>query len=501
LEVRVEPGKPEEFATELLALYVFEGANGEQTAPAVSAVDRALGGAIQQILDSGDFRGKLEETSLYYTRGAIPARRVLLVGMGKREKFGADQGRRAAAAACRLAAKLGVKTFATASPFSGVEGIGTAECAQATAEGLFLGGYLFKKYKTEELEELREVDECTLLCAPGPEAEEVGAGVETATKIMSAVQMSRDIINGPGSDVTPIYLAERAQELARSYGLTCTVFDRAQMEEMGMGAMLGVARGSAEPARFIVLEYNANKTDAPTFAIVGKGITFDSGGISIKPSEKLDEMKYDMAGAGVVLGVVRAAAELGLACRIVGIMPATENLPSGTALKPGDILKSLSGKTIEVVNTDAEGRLILADAVTFALRYKPTAIVDLATLTGACVIALGHHASGMLGNNPDLTSKIKAASEKTGEKVWELPLWEEYLEQLKSDVADVKNTGGRPGGTITGAAFIGKFVGDTPWVHLDIAGTAWADKERSYLAKGATAHGVRLLIQMLRDWT
>jgi leucyl aminopeptidase len=267
-----------------------------------------------------------------------------------------------------------------------------------------------------------------------------------------------------------------------------------------MNALLGVAKGSAEPARFIVLEYRGGAKEHPPVALVGKGLTFDSGGISIKPAEKMEEMKSDMAGGAAVMGAIMAAADLRLPVNIVGLIPATENLPGGRAYKPGDILKSLSGKTIEIISTDAEGRLILADALTYAERFKPVAIIDLATLTGACVIALGDLAIGMLGTDKELKNKLRDAAEKTGERVWELPLWEDYHELIKSDVADFKNTGGRPGGAITAAAFLSKFIGKSPWVHLDIAGPAWLTKDRSYIPKGATGIGVRLLVQFLKDW-
>jgi leucyl aminopeptidase len=277
------------------------------------------------------------------------------------------------------------------------------------------------------------------------------------------------------------------------------VLDAGQMKELGMNALLGVARGSDEPPQLIILEYRGGKKSSPVIALVGKGITFDSGGISIKPSDKMDQMKTDMAGGAAVIAAVRAAAELGLPVNLVGIVPATENLPGGKAYKPGDIFKSLSGQTIEVVTTDAEGRLILADALTYAGRYKPAAIIDLATLTGACIVALGDHVIGMMGTDDDLKREIRVAAELTGEKVWELPLWEEYHELIKGDAADYKNSGGRAGGAITAAAFLSKFTGGYPWVHLDIAGPAWLTKEKPYIPKGASGVGVRLLIQFLRN--
>jgi leucyl aminopeptidase len=271
------------------------------------------------------------------------------------------------------------------------------------------------------------------------------------------------------------------------------------MEKIGMGAILGVARGSLEPPRFIILEYGRARKGRRPIVLVGKSITFDSGGISLKPSEKMEQMKDDMSGGAAVLGALRAIAQLKLPLHVVGLLPATENMPSGTAIKPGDILKSLSGKTIEVINTDAEGRLCLADALTYAARYKPEAIIDLATLTGACVVALGNYAIGVMSRSPELMERIKRAGERSGERVWELPLWEEYNEQIKSDIADLKNVGGRGAGSITAGLFLHKFVGDYPWVHLDIAGTAWIETDRPYCPKGATGVGVRLLVEYLSD--
>jgi leucyl aminopeptidase len=272
-------------------------------------------------------------------------------------------------------------------------------------------------------------------------------------------------------------------------------------EKLGMGSFLSVARGTDEPARFIILEHKPRvKKSIPTVVLVGKAITFDSGGISMKPASNMEEMKTDMAGGAAVLGTLQAIAEQKPPVHVVGLVPATENLPSGHALKPGDIVKPMSGKTIEIISTDAEGRLILADALTYALRYKPSAIVDMATLTGACIIALGNEVSGIMGNNDNLIEKIRSAAEVTGEKVWQLPLWEEYGELIKSDIADIKNAGGRPAGTITGGYFLKEFVGETPWVHIDIAGTAWTKKDRPYIPKGATGVGVRLLVEVIENW-
>jgi leucyl aminopeptidase len=297
--------------------------------------------------------------------------------------------------------------------------------------------------------------------------------------------------------MTPTRLAEEAQKIDRERGVKTTVLERRHMEKLGMGAILGVARGSQEPPKFIILEYKCGDRKRRPIALVGKSITFDSGGISLKPAENMEQMKADMTGGAEVLATIRAAARLRLPLNLIGILPATENMPGGRATKPGDILTTLSGKTVEVQNTDAEGRLILADGLAYATRYKPQALIDVATLTGACMVALGQFAIGMLGNDDALKRELQRAGEKAGERVWEMPLWDEYFEQLRSDVADMRNIGGRGGGMITAALLLSKFVGDSPWAHLDIASTDWSDRERPYIGKGPTGTGTRLLVQYL----
>jgi leucyl aminopeptidase len=323
--------------------------------------------------------------------------------------------------------------------------------------------------------------------------------VQKAQIITQAVYFTRDLISAPSNEMTPSIMALKAREIAKKKNVICKVLDKAKMKELGMNSLLGVAQGSNEEPKFIILEYSGGKKNEAPVVLVGKGLTFDSGGISIKPAEKMDEMKSDMSGGAAVMGTVMAAADLELPLNIIGLIPATENMPGGKAYKPGDILKSYSGKNIEVINTDAEGRLILADALTYASKYKPAAIIDIATLTGACIIALGDDVIGMLGTDDKLKKEINKAAENTGELVWEMPLWECYHEQIKSDIADYKNSGGRAAGTITAAAFLSKFVGDFPWVHLDIAGPAWSSKDKPYIPKGASGVAVRLLVEFLRN--
>jgi leucyl aminopeptidase len=374
------------------------------------------------------------------------------------------------------------------------------ESAQALTEGSMLGLYRFLKYKTdEENDRKKDVQELTILTENAYQVKALQKSVRTGELIAGSAAMVRDMVSSPGADMTPTVIAGIAKDIAEKHKLRIQVLERDRMRKLGMGALLGVASGSAQPPKFIIVEYRGGG-NKPFIALVGKTITFDSGGISIKPSENMDKMKDDMSGGAAVLGAIQNAASLRLPLNIAALLPATENMPSGSAYKPGDVLKTLSGQTIEIVNTDAEGRLILSDALAYACRYKPALIVDIATLTGACRIALGQEAVGMLGNDDAFKQKMREAGEKTGERVWELPLWEGYFDLIKSDVADMKNSGGRDGGVITAAALLSKFVQKYPWVHLDIAGTAWTEKDRSYTPKGATGIGTRLLTQFLRDY-
>ena len=307
-------------------------------------------------------------------------------------------------------------------------------------------------------------------------------------------------MNRPSNDKTPIMLSDEARRMAGRFGLSCEILNEAAIKRLKMGGLLGVAKGSKEPPRFIILGHNKNAKNLDTIVIIGKAITFDSGGISIKPSENMEKMKYDMSGGAAVMGAMQAAARLKIPLRIIGLIPAAENLPSGAAQKPGDIVRMHDGKTVEIISTDAEGRMILGDALSYAKSYKPKAVIDLATLTGACVIALGNDAIGMMGTDDKLKDKVKEAGELSYERVWELPLWEEYGELIKSDIADIKNVGGRPAGTITGGYFLSRFIEKTQWVHLDIAGTAWEEKGRPYKPKGATGVGIRLLSELFINW-
>jgi len=495
MDIRVERCRAEKFPCEILLLFSFEAP--EPLEGPIKSVDLEWKGFINTLMSQGDFKGELFQCQLFHTQGALPAKRVLLTGLGKRREFDLEKWRGTSSKAGQFIRDFGMKQFTF--QMKRLENLSEEELAESFVTGLLLGTYQFNEFKTLEREKIKEIEEVMLLGETDEEIKRIGEGLKRGKIISEAVCMARDLVNGPSNKITPTVLAEKAQGIAKDHAMDIQVLEVSQAEAMGMGAFVAVAKGSQEPGKFIVLEYNKGKV-FDTIALVGKGITFDSGGISIKPSEQMDRMKDDMSGAAAVLAAMQAASKLQLPLSLVGIIPATENLPSGKAYKPGDILKTLSGQTVEVISTDAEGRLILSDALSYSLRYQPKAIIDLATLTGACVIALGDYVIGLFGNDEPLLKRVEEASDKTGEKVWRLPLWDEYFEYLKSDTADFKNVGTRAAGAIIGAIFLSKFVDKTPWIHLDIAGPASIEKERPYIPKGGTGVGARLLIQLLRDW-
>ena len=495
MEIRVEQGTAETYPCELMLLFAFE--SPEELIGPMRAADVAWRGFISALMKQGDFKGELHERRLVYTQGALPAKRVLLTGLGKKSEFDLEKWREASSKAGQYIKEAGFRQFAVA--VQNLDRFSETELAEAFVVGLLLGTYQFNEFKTLEREKIKEISEVVLLADPAEAIRPVQEGMRTGKIISKAVNGARDLVNGPANIVTPTFLAERARELAKNYGMEHQTLEVGEAEAMGMGAFVAVARGSQQPGKFVVLEYNKGR-GLDTIALVGKGITFDSGGISIKPSERMERMKDDMSGAAAVLVTMQAAAELQIPLHLVGIMPTTENLPDGRAYKPGDILKTLSGQTVEVISTDAEGRLILCDALAYSLRYQPRAIIDLATLTGACVVALGDYVIGLFGNDEGLLKRVEEASARTGERAWRLPLWDEYFEYLKSDVADFRNVGTRAAGAIIGGIFLSRFVEKTPWVHLDIAGPASIDKARPYIPAGGTGAGVRLLIQFLSDW-
>ncbi|NTU83025.1 MAG: leucyl aminopeptidase [Chloroflexales bacterium] len=450
------------------------------------------------LLEAADYSGHLKQSLLLYPRGAVTPRRLLLIGLGKLDAVTADGVRQVAALAAQRARELQVAAF-TISPLADLP-LPPETLAQAFAEGLELGAYSYSRYKTGlSKEQTFAVERVTVFTSGAEEA--LRAGVTTGQVVARAAALARDLANGPGNDITPAALGQVAIELGERAGLRVTVLEEPELVEHGFGGILAVGQGSANEPRFIVIEHGQQAVGRPTICLVGKGITFDTGGISIKPAEKMDDMKMDMGGAAAVLGAMQAVAELGLPLHVVGIVCAAENMPSSTAYRPGDIVTTLSGKTIEVLNTDAEGRIVLADGLFYAQRYEPAAIIDLATLTGAIMVALGPHAIGLMGTSQELADRLGRAGEATGERVWQLPLWDEYREMMKSEIADLKNTGGRYGGAISAAGFLAAFVGDYPWCHLDIAGTAWVERPlKAYQSRGATGVGVRLLVELLRGY-
>lgn len=504
MDITVLAGAIQAVEDELIVVNLFEGV--EKPGGATAAVDQALGGAIGDAVAGGDFKGKKGETAVFYTRGALPARRVLVVGLGPQEKFGLNVVREAAAAAAKRARALGVGSFSTIVHGAGLGGLAAESAAHAVVEGTILGLYRYQELKNEPPDR-PDLERLTLVHLDAATLPAVEAGAGTGEIVAEAACLARDLTNRPANYATPEDLAEIALDIAGQFEtMSCQVLDEEDADELGMGAFLGVAQGSDEPALFIVMEHNAGRDDLDTVVLVGKAITFDSGGISIKPGEGMERMRGDMAGGAAVLATMLAVAQLGLPLHVVGLVPATENLPSGSAYKPGDVLTALNGKTIEIISTDAEGRLVLADALAYATRFEPKAVVDLATLTGACVTALGLGvAAGVFSSDDDLLARLQAASRASGERIWALPLYDDYMDKIESLTADMTNSGGRQGGVGSSAIFLKQFTGDYPWAHLDIAGMSFEErgdspKRPAYLQKGGTGFGVRLLIQFLSDW-
>jgi leucyl aminopeptidase len=500
VEISIKHGSITEEAADLIIVNLFQGV----TAPggATGAVDKALDGALQAVLAAGDFAGKAGETLVLYTLAALPARRVLVVGLGEQGKFNVQAARNAAATAARKARDLGARRVATVVHGAGAGGLSPLLAAQALVEGTLLGLYRFAGFRSETPKDWKaDPESLTLLEADVEHAAAYPVGVARAEAVVKSVRMARDLVNTPANHMTPTSMAERAAEVAAETGLMIDVLERSDMEALGMGILLAVTNESEQPPKFIILEHQPpNGAEGPTVVLVGKGVTFDSGGISLKPGEDMWRMKDDMAGGAAVLGALAIAARLKLPVHAVGLIPCAENLPGGRAQKPGDVYRGMTGKTMEVISTDAEGRMLLADAVAYASRYKPAAVVDIATLTGAQAIALGPQAAGVFANDDDLAQKLLTAAEASSERLWRLPLYDEYLEAIKSPVADVKNSGGRYNGIGTSAKFIQHFTDGYPWAHIDMASMAWSDEDKPARPKGATGYGVRLFAEFLESW-
>jgi len=494
VEIKVIVDDITKIKTGAIIVNFFEGV--ERLGGDIATVDKALDGAISQLISQGEIKGKLNEITIIHSLGKLPAARVVVAGLGKKHELSLDRVRGVVAEACRGLRQKSVDNIATIAQGAGIAGISLESAAQAVTEGALLGVYSFRRHITKEAE-YGEVKQLVIVGSDEASLPILVQGCNKGKVLAEATNLARDMVNEPANYMTPNHMAEVAAKLAETYGLEFSVLEREQMHELGMGALLGVAHGSRQRPKFIVLHYKGGDSTEIDVTLVGKGITFDSGGISIKPSEGMAEMKGDMAGGAAVMAAISAITQLKLKVNVMAIIPATENLPSDNALKPGDILTAMNGKTIEIVSTDAEGRLILADALSYANKLGTKFVVDVATLTGACRVALGDICSGAFGNNQELMDKVIAAGAEAGELIWQMPMYEQYKEQNKSEVADIKNAGGKYAGAITAAQFLAEFVGDTPWVHLDIAGTSLSDKERTYLVKGATGVPVRTLVNLV----
>jgi leucyl aminopeptidase len=508
MKVKVKKGRIDQVRDQAIILNLFEDQK-RLTGP-IRTMDDRVSGMVSHLLKSRDFVGRLNQTAIVYPQGKLPTPRIILVGLGKREEFdlsgqtGAslDKLRQAFGSACRRAKELRIESLSTLVFPTDLKEIGPSEVSQAMVEGIFLSNYQMDQYKTMKGD--KGLEGFTIVEENEGRVEAIEKGARLGEIFSQATNFARNLANQPANILTPTRLSLEAEKLARENNLRCKILSLPEIKRLRLNLFLAVASGSTQPPKLIILEYHPSKSRAKekhdTLVLVGKGITFDAGGLSLKTTDLMLEMKGDMTGGAVVMSTVAASAKLKLPLNLIGIIPAAENLPSGSALKIGDIITSHSGKTIEILNTDAEGRLILADALSYAKVFKPDAILDIATLTSAIKIALGTVCAGVLGTHEKLKSKMIQAGQKTGERVWELPLWNDYQEFIKSDLADIKNTGGKFGAAIIATRFLQNFVGDFPWVHVDIAGVDFSDKEKPYVPKGATGFGARLLLQFLRDW-
>jgi leucyl aminopeptidase len=492
MELRVDTRPVTKVEAEALVTYVFE--QEKPSGGVLGSLDEAAGGALAKLAASSELTGKaLETTLLYYPQG-LAAQRLLVVGAGKKDKFGTAELRRIAAAAVRALKSRQVKTVA----FVAREGERSAAAAQAIVEGMILANFDSDKYKTDKKTQ-SEITSAALAGWDESSRGEAEPGLARGRIIAESQNFARELGNEPSNRLTPRMLADRAAAMAREAGLAVEVFDEKKIADLKMGALLSVAQGSAEPPRMIVITYTPEKllAGAPVLGLVGKAITFDTGGISIKPANDMEKMKYDMCGGAAMIGAMRALAVLKPSCKVIAVVPSTENMPGGRAQKPGDVQFSMAGKSIEVINTDAEGRLILADGIAYAKQLGCTHLVDAATLTGAVVVALSNVNVGVFGSDQAFTDQLLASSKVAGEKMWPLPIDDDYREMIKSGIADIQNVGtGKGGGAIVAAMFLKEFTGDTPWIHLDIAGTAWQDDAKPWNAKGATGVGVRTLVDL-----
>ena len=496
MNIKVVAGNIAEKDTSAVVVNLFEGV--KEPGGATGAVDKAMRGAISALIADGEIKGKFGELTLIHTLGSIAPKRVLVAGLGKADSFTLDGVRSVAAETARHLNGIGVESATTIVHGAGIAGLDDHASAQALAEGAVMGLYRFDKYKSNAGDS--SLSEVTVVEFDQSKVETLQQGAEAGRVIGEAVNFCRDMANEPANKMTPSEMAERALEVAQAHGVELEVKERPWMAEMGMGALLGVAQGSEEPPKFIIMRYSGDpENEENNIGLLGKGITFDSGGLDIKNAAGMSTMKGDMAGGASVIAAMQAIAQLKPKINVTVIVPATENMPSGTAQRPGDVVRAMNGKTIEIDNTDAEGRLVLADAMSYARSVGLNRLVDVATLTGAMSVALGDQCMGAFGNDDGFTQKVVHAGNAVGERAWPLPMFDEYKSQYSSDIADIKNTGGRGAGSITGALIIGEFNDGAPWVHLDIAGTARARSSKGATVKGATGVPVRTLVQLVCD--
>jgi len=498
LEIKVESGDITKHPAKAIIVNLFEGV--KRPGGATGAVDKALDAGISQLIAEGEIKGKTAEVTLVHTLGRIPSPRVLVAGLGKPEKFTLNTIRNLMGTSLRRARGAGATTVATILHGAGIAGLGAEACAQAIAEGAVMGTYRFRRYKDNSNgDEPKEIETLSIVESDKTKLVAVRRGVERGHVLGQAANHTRDMANEPANALPPAAFAERAEALAAAAGLECVVLNEGQLKQLGMGGVLGVGSGSTNPPRFIVLKYRGGRKTDSGMALIGKGITFDSGGISIKPAAGMEAMKGDMSGGAAIIAAMWALGKLKPKINVTALVPTAENMPSGTAIRPGDVLRAMNGKTIEVINTDAEGRLILADAICYARKEKLSPMVDVATLTGAMQIALGPAATGFMATDDSLAEAISKAGDTSGELMWRFPLIDEYREGLKSNVADIKNTGNRNGGAISAAKFLHFFAEDTPWAHIDMAGTDESDKEKGVYVKGSTGIPTRTLINLVLD--
>jgi len=495
VEIKVEAGDITQHPAKAVIVNLFEGVT--RPAGATGAVDQALGGGISRLIEEGEIKGKQGEITLIHTLDRMPSPRVIVAGLGKQEAFSLNVIRDLMGSGLRRARSAGAKSVATIVHGAGIAGLDPEACAQAIAEAAVMGTYRFRRYKQNGDGDSSDVETLHIVESDDAKLEALRRGVAHGQVLGQAANYTRDMANEPANALPPAALAERAQTMASDAGLECDVLHEGQLEELGMGALLGVGVGSTQPPRFIIIKYRGRPHSEQTLGLLGKGITFDSGGISIKPAAGMEAMKGDMSGGAAIISTMWALGKLKPKINVTALIPTAENMPSGSATRPGDILRAMNGKTIEVINTDAEGRLILADAICFARQEKLSPILDVATLTGAMQIALGPGATGFMATEDSLATAVTAAGEASGEKMWRFPLIDDYKEGLKSNVADIKNTGNRHGGAISAAEFLRFFVEDTPWVHIDMAGTDESDKDKGIWVKGSTGIPTRTLINFV----